>query len=103
MPRRRFRLHDGAAGSALAVRVTPRARQNRIAELRGDGSLRIQLTAAPVDGQANDKLISFLAKTLRVPRSSIEIVAGRSGRDKLISIMSLDARTLHDRVLAALP
>ena len=64
--------------------------------------MKIQLTAAPVDGQANEKLIELLAKTLRVSKSSIEIVAGASGRDKLISIVGIDAATLHSRILKTL-
>jgi uncharacterized protein (TIGR00251 family) len=98
--KRKFRLHDGKTGSALAVRVTPRANRNRIAEVMSDGTVRIHLTAAPVDGEANEKLIAFLAKTLDIAKSRIEIVAGSSGRDKLISIVGMDAATLHARISA---
>jgi hypothetical protein len=99
---RKYRLHDGKAGSALAVRVTPRAGRNRIAEVLSDGTVKIQLTAAPIDGEANDNLIAFLAKTLDVARSRIEIVAGTKRRDKLISVVGMDAATLHERILAHL-
>jgi uncharacterized protein len=102
MSRRRLRLHDGKAGAALTVRVTPRSSRNAIAGILDDGTVKIQLTAAPVDGEANLRLISLLAKTLDVPRSSIEIVAGATGRDKLISVIGIDTATLHARILAAL-
>jgi uncharacterized protein (TIGR00251 family) len=95
-------LHDGKAGSALAVRVTPRAGRNRIAEVLGDGTVKIHLMAAPTDGEANEQLVTFLAKTLKVAKSNIEIVAGASGRNKLISIVGLDAATLHKRIVANL-
>jgi len=98
--RRRYHLHDAKAGAAIAVRVTPRASRNRIAEVLGDGTVKIQLTAAPVDGEANAKLVAFLAKQLGVAKSRIEIVAGASGRDKLITVMGMDAATLHARILA---
>jgi hypothetical protein len=101
MARRTLRLHDGKAGAALTVRVTPRSGRNAIAGILEDGTVKIQLTAAPVDGEANQKLIAFLARTLDVPRSSIEIVAGATGRDKLISVVGIDAATLHERILAA--
>ena len=102
MTRRDFRFHDGRTGSALAVRVTPRASRNRIVEVLSDGTVKIQLTAAPVDGEANEKLVAFLAKVLGVAKSNIEIVAGMTGRDKLISVLGIDAATLHKLILTHL-
>ncbi len=102
MAPRKLRLHDGKAGSALTVRVTPRSSRDAIAGVQDDGTVKIQLTAAPVDGQANQKLIELLARILGVPKSNIEIVAGATGRDKLISVVGIDAATLHKRILAEL-
>jgi hypothetical protein len=99
MPQRSFRLHDGKVGSALAVRVTPRASRNEVVEVMSDGTVRIRITASPVDGEANEKLVSFLAEVLKVPRSRVEIVAGLSGRDKLISVLGMDATTVHKRIV----
>ena len=39
MPNRKFHLHDGKVGSALAVRVTPRAGRNEIMEVMSDGTI----------------------------------------------------------------
>jgi hypothetical protein len=102
MPPRKFRLHSGKTGSALAVRVTPRAKRSKIAEVTADGTVRIQIAAPPAEGAANEKLLAFLAKILDVPHTRLEIVAGLSGRDKLISVLGLDAATVHQRILAAL-
>lgn len=102
MKARKYRLHEGKTGSAIAVRVTPRAGRDRITEVLDDGTIKIQLKAAPVDGEANEQLIGFLAKTLHVARSSIEIIAGTTGRNKLISIIGMDAATVHDRIVAQL-
>ncbi len=99
MDKSKFRLHHGDKGSALAIRVTPRASKNEIREILNDGTVRIRLTAPPVEGKANEALISFLADILDVPRSKIEIVAGETGRDKLVSILGLDAETVHARIL----
>jgi uncharacterized protein (TIGR00251 family) len=102
MARRKHRLHDGKAGSALAIRVTPRASRDRISEVLDDGTVKIQLTAAPVDGEANEKLAAFLSKVLGVARSNIEIVAGARGRNKLVSVLGMDAATVHNRIVASL-
>lgn len=100
MPKRNFHLHDGKRGSALAVRVTPRASHNKIMEVMSDGTVRIHIAAPPVDGDANSELIVFLAEVLGVAKSRLEIVAGITGRDKLISVLEMDAETAHKRILA---
>ena len=102
MPKRNFHLHDGKVGSALAVRVTPRASRNKIVEVQTDGTIKIHLSAPPVDGEANEQLIVYLAEVLNIPKSRLEIVAGQSGRDKLISVLDMDAETVHKRILAHL-
>jgi hypothetical protein len=102
MPARKYHLHGGKGGSALQVRVTPRASRNHISEVASDGTVKIQIAAPPADGAANDKLVAFLAEVLDVPPSRIEIVAGLSGRDKLVSVLGIDGATLHRRILAHL-
>ncbi len=52
-----------------------------------------------MEGKANEALVEFLSEVLEVPRSRIEIVAGQTGRDKLVSILDLDAQTVHERIL----
>lgn len=103
MARRKMHLHDGRAGAALTVRVTPRSSRTGITGILDDGTVKIRIAAAPVDGEANHKLIEFLAETLHVPKTDIDIVGGAGGRDKLISVVGMDAPTLHARILAALP
>ena len=100
MPKRDFHLHDGRMGSAIAVRVTPRASRNKIVEMLADGTIKVHIAAPPVDGEANEALIRFLAEVLNVPKSRLEIVAGQSGRDKLISVLDMDADTLQQRIMA---
>ena len=100
MTDRKFNLHDGRKGSALAVRVTPRASRNEIVELLEDGTVKVRIAASPSENEANETLINFLAEVLGVPRSRLDIVAGLNGRDKLVSIMDMDAETAHQRILA---
>ena len=100
MPDRKFNLHGGKKGSALAVRVTPRASRNEIVELLDDGTIKVRIAAPPSDSEANEALIDFLAEVLGVPKSRLDIVAGVSGRDKLISIVDMDAETAHQRIVA---
>jgi uncharacterized protein (TIGR00251 family) len=69
----------------LNVYVQPRASNNALAGLHGD-SLKIRLTAPPVDGKANAALLKFLAKTFAVPQSTISIESGQTGRNKRLRI-----------------
>lgn len=67
------------------IRVIPRARQNSI-ETAPDGTIRVHTTAAPADGAANAAVIKMLARHFDVPKTSIKIIRGETGRDKVIQI-----------------
>ena len=99
MTDRKYKLHDGKKGSAIAVRVTTRASKNQIVGALSDGTVKIRVTAAPTEGQANDELVKFLSNVLDVAKSRIEIVAGETGRDKLISVLDMDSETLHRKIV----
>lgn len=96
---RDYRLHNGKKGAAIAIRVTPRASKNEIVQVMGDGTIKIRLTAPPVDGKANKELVDFLSDILDVPKSKIDIVAGQTGRDKLVTILDAEADAIQVKIL----
>jgi uncharacterized protein (TIGR00251 family) len=100
MENRDFQLQDRKKGATLAVRVTPRASKNEIVGILNDGTIKIHLTATPVEGKANEALLKFLAKLLDVSISQLKLVAGASGRNKLISVAEMDPKTLQKKILA---
>jgi len=67
------------------VKVVPRASRERFGEVVG-GALKVQLTAPPVDGAANEALRAFLGKALGVPKSAVAILRGETGRNKTIEV-----------------
>ncbi len=69
----------------LAVRVQPRASRDEIVGPHGD-SLKVRITAPPVEGQANLHLLKYLAKAFGVPRSALTLLSGDSGREKRLRI-----------------
>jgi len=99
MTQRNYTLHDGKKGAALAVRVTTRASKNQIIGALSDGTIKIHIAAAPTEGQANDALIDYLSEILEISKDSIEVVAGDTGRDKLVSVLDMDAETLHKKIV----
>lgn len=79
----------------LKVRVQPRAAKNELAGLC-DGALRVRVNAPPVEGAANEACRALLAKVLGVSKSSVEIVSGRSGRNKLVRVAGVDKERVLD-------
>lgn len=69
----------------INLRVIPRARQNKI-DVDENGTYRVHITAAPVDGAANVAVIKMMAEYFGVPKSQIKIVRGETSRDKIIEI-----------------
>ena len=92
-------MHNGISGSALTIRITPRMAKNEIYGILDDGTVKIRLTAPPVEGKANKELIKFLSKILDVPVSSIEIIAGQTGHDKIVSVLNLDSEQVQQKIL----
>ena len=88
-------------GALLAVTVVPRASRTEIERLP-DGTLRVRLAAAPVDGAANTALLRFLADALDLPRSRLSIASGTTSRRKRIAVEGVLADDLDQRVRSAL-
>jgi uncharacterized protein (TIGR00251 family) len=87
-------------GVELAVRLTPRggaARIDGVAEVGGRPMLKVRVPAPPVEGAANDALTAFLASSLGLPRSAVELSAGARSRTK---ILRLTGRDLPGRLAA---
>lgn len=85
-----------------AVRVTvvvkPRSSRSAIGEVRGDGALSVALKAPPVDGAANAELVKLFSKTLGVKKRDVVIVAGATGRKKIIEVAGLSAAEVCARL-----
>ena len=84
----------GLRGLRVAVRLTPRARRNAVtgcgADVDGTPLLRAVVTAVPERGAANAALIALLARSWRLPRTSLAVVGGATDRNKLIEIAGGD-------------
>ncbi len=78
-------LKEKKEGFEFKLYVLPKSSKNMICGLFED-SLKIKITAPPVDGSANKLCIKFLSKCLKVPKSSIEIISGLTGRKKKVII-----------------
>ena len=90
-------IRESNQGATFAVNVHPRAKKNAITGELGD-ALKLSLTTPPIEGRANDACVEFLAKLLKVPRSSVTIASGQSSRNKVIRVMGLSAEEVRRRL-----
>ena len=86
-------LKETKEGVILPVKVVPRASKNSIAGWEND-ELKVRLNAVPEKGEANEELIAFLAKTWKIPKSSLTIHSGETSRHKKLLIRGMDSETL---------
>jgi len=88
-------LGDGFVTIEIVAR--PGASRQRIIRLDPRG-LVIALNSAPDKGKANDELIDFLARVLKVARGTIEIVRGQTSRRKTLRVGPCDAAVVAARL-----
>ena len=84
-------------GVRLRVHLQPRASHNRVVGAHGE-SLKVALTAPPVEGAANSALLRFLASQLKVPVSSLSILSGEKSRDKHILIRTTNVEQIDQHL-----
>lgn len=95
-------VRDTGSGATFQVKVHPRAKRNAITGDVGD-ALKVALTAAPVEGRANEACVEFFAELLNVPRSSVTIAAGHGSRRKIIRVTGMSATDLVKKLSSASP
>jgi uncharacterized protein (TIGR00251 family) len=99
MSDRKFEITDARGGVALGVRVVTRADATELAGRNEDNTLKIRLKATGAgDASANKELVEFLASKLGVAVNKIEIVAGETKRDKILSIEGLTTQDVEAKL-----
>jgi len=59
--------------------------------------LRARVAAPPIEGAANQALLRLLATELDVPRRDVRLIAGASGRTKLVAVEGVEPDALIER------
>jgi hypothetical protein len=93
-------IHETAKGVTFSIKVHPRATKTAITGTVGD-TLKISLTAPPVDGKANEAVIEFFADIFKIPRSSVTIASGETSRLKVIRISGTNKMAVEQRLAEA--
>lgn len=88
-----IKVMDQGEGCVLFVRAQPGAKRNALVGERA-GALKVAITAPPENNRANQALLEFLAKSLGLKRSQLDLSAGHASRDKKILIRGKSAQEL---------
>lgn len=90
------RMQDGGVLPRIVVLRASRSREVR----EHDGRLKVQLAAASVNGEANEKLVRVLSELLNILRSSsqVELVSGQGARRKTVRLRGLESENLLVRL-----
>ncbi len=75
-------------GFLVKLHVVPGAKKTAIAGLHGD-RLKVKVAAPPEKGRANEELLEFLARSLKVPRQAVHLTSGAASRAKVIAVHDL--------------
>lgn len=69
----------------IRIKVKPNSRVSLL-EQRHDGTWLAQIKSPPVDGKANEELITLVSKRFKCHKSAVSIKTGGTGRTKLLRI-----------------
>lgn len=78
-------LRDVDGRARLVVSVKPKSKKEGL-EVGPDGGVLVRVSAPPVEGKANERIIEVLAKALGVPRSGVRLVRGETARHKELEV-----------------
>ncbi|MGB7293816.1 MAG: DUF167 domain-containing protein [Thermodesulfobacteriota bacterium] len=72
----------------IEVKVLPKSGRDEIGRFV-NGTLKVRVSAPPIEGKANERLIELISRAIGMPRSDITIIKGRTSRIKTISIQGV--------------
>ena len=96
-------LRSTPGGVTLAVRAQPGAKKTAVTGVYGEGAaaqLKIAVHAPPLEGRANQALIAFLAETLGVAKSAVELKSGELSRSKVFLLRGVTRAQAEARLAA---
>ncbi len=85
-------------GWLLTLHIQPGAKKSEVVGLHGD-ALKVRIASPPVDGKANEALVTFIADQLGLPKRAVQLVKGDTSRAKtvLVTASEIDPALLLTR------
>jgi hypothetical protein len=90
-------IRETKNGLSFDIHVNPHASRAGISGI-SEGTLKLKVTAPPVEGAANEACIDLLAKALKLKKSQMKIAAGAKGRKKTILVSEISKTDLERKI-----
>ena len=87
-------------GVLIRIHAQPKASRSEVVCPHGD-RMKIRIAAPPVDGEANEELVRFLKKMLKISASQLTLVRGQSSKMKDVLCAGLTVTEIEERLSAS--
>ena len=90
-------------GILLNIKVVPNSSKTMIMGVEAAGIieepfLKIKISSPANENKANEELIKFLSKELKLPKTSIELVKGSKNKEKKLLLKNFDIKTCPSKI-----
>lgn len=85
---------DKTGNILIKIHAKPGAKQNAITDISQE-SVGVQISAPPLDGEANAELIKYMATVLSLRKSDVSLDRGSKSREKTILVSKLTNTTIE--------
>ena len=82
-------------GVLLKIKAVPNSSKNQFCCVL-DGALKVKIKAPAVENKANEELVKFIAKSLKVPKSAVSVESGNTSKVKIVYIKSCSLAQIKD-------
>ena len=81
----------------IPIKARPGGKRNEIDGVHA-GMLKVEVTAAPEKGKANEAICKLIAAELSIGRSNVQVVRGATASMKMIAVSGLSESDLLEKV-----
>lgn len=86
-----------ADGILISIHLLPKASKDQIVGIYKN-SLKVKISAPPVDGAANQALLKFLAKYFKIAKSNVVLIKGERSREKIVWLRNIGLTDFEDKI-----
>jgi len=84
-------------GYRLDIKLITNSSRNQVVEFK-NSILKVQTTATPEKGKANESLIKILSKHFKIAKSNIELIKGFKSSSKVVLIDSANSEEIKEKL-----
>ena len=89
-----FIFKDTGKGLIVRLKIIPNSSKNDF--IWENDTLKVKITAQPIENKANKALIELLSKKLKTAKSKIQIIKGELNKEKTLLINGFDQQMFEE-------